>query len=874
MIARVRQALLAALTALGLIAAGLVAVAPAAQAAPVVGFNPGMIISDAIFYDSNAMSAGSVQSFLNSTGSGCVASAGNVCIKDYRETTPTRPATSLCKGGYSGGGSESAAEIIAKVSRACGINPQVLLVTLQKEQGLITASAGKSAATYARALGFGCPDNVGGWCDPQYAGFTNQVYSAAQQFQRYAANPTGYAHRAGTVNQVRYHPNASCGSSAVFIENQATAGLYNYTPYQPNAAALAAGTGSGNSCSSYGNRNFYIFFTSWFGSTQQRTPVGNVESLQASGTDSIQVGGWAFDPDSAGSVEVHVYVNGRGYAYPANLDRPDVGNAYGRSGKVGFNQTIVTGPGAQNVCVYAIDSSGGANSLLTCRTVTVTNNAPTGNVESLRSTGTGVEISGWAFDPDNAGSTEVHVYVNGRGYAYPANLDRPDVGNAYRRSGKVGFNQTIATGPGAQNVCVYAIDTSGGANTTLGCSTVTVTNNAPTGNVESLKSTGTGVEISGWAFDPDNAGSTEVHVYVNGRGYAYPANLDRPDVGNAYRRSGKVGFNQTIATGPGAQNVCVYAIDTSGGANTTLGCSTVTVTNNAPTGNVESLKSTGTGVEISGWAFDPDNAGSTDVHVYVNGRGYAYPANLDRPDVGNAYRRSGKVGFNQTIATGPGAQNVCVYAIDTNGGAPTTLGCSTVTVTARLSAPQAAPAPATPPTPEPTDEDLVAPSPSPSVDPDIAPSVPAPSLDGTGSGSGSVGGAGSDSVGPGSGETEAQAGRFSADLDIVEERPGQLRIAGWARGDGIDPVSIVALVDGVPVALPAPAEDVTDVVGSPVDDDPFSLLADLVRPEAGDNASYGFDLLLDVAPGSHEVCIQVLEDPDEQPLVCRTVTIA
>ena len=70
------------------------------------------------------------------------------------------------------------------------------------------------------------------------------------------------------TNNVRYNPNASCGSSPVYIANQATAGLYNYTPYQPNAAALAAGAGSGDYCSAYGNRNFWIYFTNWFGSTQ------------------------------------------------------------------------------------------------------------------------------------------------------------------------------------------------------------------------------------------------------------------------------------------------------------------------------------------------------------------------------------------------------------------------------------------------------------------------------------------------------------------------------------------------------------------------------------------------------------------------------
>jgi uncharacterized protein with LGFP repeats len=36
---------------------------------------------------------------------------------------------------------------------------------------------------------------------------------------------------------------------------------------RPNAASLAAGRGTGDSCSSYGNRNFWGYFTDWFGST-------------------------------------------------------------------------------------------------------------------------------------------------------------------------------------------------------------------------------------------------------------------------------------------------------------------------------------------------------------------------------------------------------------------------------------------------------------------------------------------------------------------------------------------------------------------------------------------------------------------------------
>ena len=93
------------------------------------------------------------------------------------------------------------------------------------------------------------------------------MYNAAWQFKKYRTNPTIRAYQAGRNNTILWHPNTACGSSQVFIQNQATAGLYVYTPYRPNAAALANLYGTGDACSSYGNRNFWRLFTDWFGST-------------------------------------------------------------------------------------------------------------------------------------------------------------------------------------------------------------------------------------------------------------------------------------------------------------------------------------------------------------------------------------------------------------------------------------------------------------------------------------------------------------------------------------------------------------------------------------------------------------------------------
>jgi uncharacterized protein with LGFP repeats len=239
--------------------------ASVADAADLRFFDPGNIIADAVFYDSLSMDANAIQSFLTSKGSNCQDGAAP-CLKNYRQDTAGRAATTLCAA-YPGANGESAATIIAKVSMACGISPRVLLVLLEKEQGLVRASS-PTSRKYEIAMGFGCPDTAA--CDSLYYGFFNQVYNAAAQYQRYRKNPNGYGYVAGRNNTIPWHPNASCGTSTVYIANQATAGLYNYTPYRPNQAALNAGYGIGDACSSYGNRNFWQYFTDWFGSTQSQ----------------------------------------------------------------------------------------------------------------------------------------------------------------------------------------------------------------------------------------------------------------------------------------------------------------------------------------------------------------------------------------------------------------------------------------------------------------------------------------------------------------------------------------------------------------------------------------------------------------------------
>ena len=119
-------------------------------------FDAGNIIDDVTFWNKNAMSPNDIQSFLNSKVPSCDTngrkiysgsqtraqygeSIGNptpfVCLKDYVENPDTK-ANNLRGGSVAGG--RSAAQLIYDVAQSTGVSPKVILVLLQKEQGLVT----------------------------------------------------------------------------------------------------------------------------------------------------------------------------------------------------------------------------------------------------------------------------------------------------------------------------------------------------------------------------------------------------------------------------------------------------------------------------------------------------------------------------------------------------------------------------------------------------------------------------------------------------------------------------------------------------------------------------------------------------------------
>jgi len=242
----------------------LMAVAPtsAARAAelPPSITDGGYIISDAEFFNGNSMTAAQAQTFLETRVPSCKATTGPTCLRNFTADLPAKAKDAYCNA-ITGKKKVRASEIVVTVGKACGISPKVILVMLQKEQGLVTSTK-PTDWSYRASMGMNCPDTAP--CSAASAGFVNQVYLGARQQQVYKKNPTKYGYRAGQVNTVKWHPDSACGTSKVLIKNQATANLYIYTPYRPNIAALAAGYAQGDGCSSYGNRNFYNYYVQWF----------------------------------------------------------------------------------------------------------------------------------------------------------------------------------------------------------------------------------------------------------------------------------------------------------------------------------------------------------------------------------------------------------------------------------------------------------------------------------------------------------------------------------------------------------------------------------------------------------------------------------
>lgn len=652
-------------------------------------FDPGNIISDSNFYDRNAMSEAAIQSFLQVRVGTC---ANAYCLAVLRTTTTDRVATPMCNA-YSGAPSELTSAVIFKVQQACGISARVLLVTLQKEQALLNNRA-PTPGRIDRAMGYGCPDNtaIPGYCDPAFGGLYNQMYLAAAQLKRYG-NPPGTSafftwFPVGGSTNVQFSPNAACGAAPVTIRNKATAALYYYTPYQPNAAALNNLGGTGDACSAYGNRNFWVFYSTWFGSPTlpAGTPDGEISEIWAS-MNQINLWGWAVDLDVVTQpIQVHVLINNSRWAVlTAGADNPTAQTIYPGAGRLhGFGGTISTSAGVNNVCAWAVNQGAGVNLPLGCTTLNVPDGSPKGAATTVSIAPNGISVGGWAVDVDMPTSAvPIHLTVDGRWSVLTADVNNPAGETAVPGAGpNHGFTGVIPATPGSHQVCIYAVNSGAGNNLSLGCSTVVVQSGSPVGRIGEITGSPGGVSLWGWALDPDTVDPIQIHVSVNASWAVFVANAPNPTVGAFYPAySANHGFGGVIPASPGAHRVCAYAVNVASGVNTTLDCRTVVVPGGSPIGKVGDLWATAGSINLWGWTLDPDTVAAIPVHVQIDNSWVVLTANSPNASVEAAYPSYGPShGFGASIPASPGVHKVCVFAVNVGAGSNTTLNCSTVTV--------------------------------------------------------------------------------------------------------------------------------------------------------------------------------------------------
>lgn len=248
-------------------------------------FRAGNIIDDSVFTNNLSMTAAEIDLFLEDIHGGCDTNGelliGGIPRAEYNSDNPP-PYTCLYQYENANTG-QSAGEVIKEAADLNGINPQALVVMLEKENSLVTDDWPWDFQ-YQTAMGFACPDsgpNNSAQCNEQYFGFRNQVNEAAELLRGFFDDQPGWFIPFSTGEHfIGYHPNSACGGSVVDIENRSTAALYGYTPYQPNASSINSFPAAGDSCGAYGNRNFYHLFNNWFGSTHPDGFPNNQPSIQ------------------------------------------------------------------------------------------------------------------------------------------------------------------------------------------------------------------------------------------------------------------------------------------------------------------------------------------------------------------------------------------------------------------------------------------------------------------------------------------------------------------------------------------------------------------------------------------------------------------
>ncbi|MDH6674113.1 YD repeat-containing protein [Paenibacillus sp. LBL] len=218
------------------------------------GVNMNTLITDTDFTNSSTMSSSAIQTFFENRDS----VLKNVVLIYYLDSNGNP---------YFNGHTINAASAISTAATTNGVNPKVILATLQKESSLISAKPGSvdySSRRFYYAMGYGATDSGD---DRSKGGFNYQISGGTQTLKnRYTQSPSsGYPIKLpdGTVTSINFGKSVTSGGvtykNYVWVDNRATYSLYRYTPHTIDTSLLPTIGG--------GNYLFVKIATGWWGSS-------------------------------------------------------------------------------------------------------------------------------------------------------------------------------------------------------------------------------------------------------------------------------------------------------------------------------------------------------------------------------------------------------------------------------------------------------------------------------------------------------------------------------------------------------------------------------------------------------------------------------
>lgn len=242
-------------------------------------YDGGLVVDDATFLNSSTMNEEAIQNFLISKNSGLASKSFYFdCASTGMSDQYYKSAGAPCNQNV------RAATILYYASQIYGINPQVVLATLQKEQSLITSPT-PSSWQINQAMGYGCPTT--GTCNGD-SGFLyqidNGVWLLRYHMERARGNMDYWWHSTSWVcgteknfykpslypkQNVNFYDEDNVYYRTHYIDSAATSSMYCYTPHAYNNPQGLYGLPPYGTTGRYysGSYNFVLWFERWFGST-------------------------------------------------------------------------------------------------------------------------------------------------------------------------------------------------------------------------------------------------------------------------------------------------------------------------------------------------------------------------------------------------------------------------------------------------------------------------------------------------------------------------------------------------------------------------------------------------------------------------------